>query len=571
MSFYGNELKEAILSGCANLEAKKEYINELNVFPVPDGDTGTNMSMTMKSVVTAMEQVEDVNIQNICKAVAGGSLRGARGNSGVIMSQLLRGFTNAISDAEVLSMSLVCNALVKASETAYKAVMKPKEGTILTVSKGLAKKASELKNSDKDYIEVFEEIVRYGYEVLDDTPNMLPVLKEAGVVDSGGQGLMSFLSGVLAYLKGEEITYEVEVKEGTSGTPRVEKKNLEKTKLTFHYCTEMLINNEKGFPDDTEEALKSFFGEIGDSIVVVVLDGIIKVHVHTDHPGLVFERGLQLGYLSDLKVDNLMLEHNEVLIKNASQIAQSSNSKKKNNTKDDKKELNSTNKKKKNASPSKEFGFVSVASGDGLTNLFKELGVDYVINGGQTMNPSTDDIINAIEEVDASNVYVLPNNENIILAAKQAIELIEDKKVFVVETKNVCQGISAMLSFMPDEDKEKVLSQMLNAAKAIKVLEVTYAVRDTTIDDIAVKKDDIICIGDNGLLSTNKSISDSILSALDKISASSDELCTIYYGADVTEDDAKKIASAISEKYPSIEVEWHNGGQAVYYYYISIE
>ena len=571
MSFYGNELKEAILSGCANLEAKKEYINELNVFPVPDGDTGTNMSMTMKSVVTAMEQVEDVNISNICKAVASGSLRGARGNSGVIMSQLLRGFTNAISDAEVLSMSLVCNALVKASETAYKAVMKPKEGTILTVSKGLATKASELKDSDKDYIEVFEEIVRYGYEVLDDTPNMLPVLKEAGVVDSGGQGLMSFLSGVLAYLKGEEITYEVEVKEGTSGTPRVEKKNLEKTKLTFHYCTEMLINNEKGFPDDTEEALKSFFGEIGDSIVVVVLDGIIKVHVHTDHPGLVFERGLQLGYLSDLKVDNLMLEHNEVLIKNASQIAQSGNSKKKNNTKEDKKELNFTNKKKKSTSPSKEFGFVSVASGDGLTNLFKELGVDYVINGGQTMNPSTDDIMNAIEEVDASNVFVLPNNGNIILAAKQAIELVEDKKVFVVETKNVCQGISAMLSFMPDEDREKVLSQMLNAAKGIKVLEVTYAVRDTTIDDIAVKKDDIICIGDNGLLSTNKSISDSILSALDKISASSDELCTIYYGADVTEDDAKKIASAISEKYPSIEVECHNGGQAVYYYYISIE
>lgn len=569
MSFYGNELKEAILSGCANLEAKKEYINELNVFPVPDGDTGTNMSMTMKSVVTAMEQVEDVNISNICKAVASGSLRGARGNSGVIMSQLLRGFTNTIADAEVLSMSLVCTALVKASETAYKAVMKPKEGTILTVSKGLATKASELKDSDKDYIEVFEEIVRYGYEVLDDTPNMLPVLKEAGVVDSGGQGLMSFLSGVLAYLKGEEITYEVEVKEGTSGTPRVEKKNLEKTKLTFHYCTEMLINNEKGFPDDTEEALKSFFGEIGDSIVVVVLDGIIKVHVHTDHPGLVFERGLQLGYLSDLKVDNLMLEHNEVLIKNASEIAGNKKANKKDTSKD-KKDISKTKEENKKE-PSKDFGFVSVASGVGMTELFKELGVDNVISGGQTMNPSTDDIINAVEDVDAKNIFVLPNNGNIILAAKQAKELIEDKNVFVVETKNVCQGISAMLSFMPDEDKEKVLSQMLNAAKGIKVLEVTYAVRDTTIDDIAVKKDDIICIGDNGLLSTNKSISDSILSALDKISASSDELCTIYYGADVTEDDAKKIASAISEKYPSIEVECHNGGQAVYYYYISIE
>lgn len=569
MSFYGNELKEAILSGCANLEAKKEYINELNVFPVPDGDTGTNMSMTMRSVVTAMEQVEDVNISNICKAVASGSLRGARGNSGVIMSQLLRGFTNTIADAEVLSMSLVCNAFVKASETAYKAVMKPKEGTILTVSKGLATKASELKDSDKDYIEVFEEIVRYGYEVLDDTPNMLPVLKEAGVVDSGGQGLMSFLSGVLSYLKGEEITYEVEVGHSSTGTPRVEKKNLEKTKLTFHYCTEMLINNEKGFPADTESSLKSFFEEIGDSIVVVVLDGIIKVHVHTDHPGLVFERGLQLGYLSDLKVDNLMLEHNEVLIKNASEIAGNKKANKKDASKD-KKDTSKTKEEKKKE-PTKDFGFVSVASGVGMTELFKELGVDYVISGGQTMNPSTDDIINAVEDVDAKNIFVLPNNGNIILAAKQAKELIEDKNVFVVETKNVCQGISAMLSFMPDKDPEKILSSMTGAAKGIKVIEVTYAVRDTTIDDISVKKDDYICLGDNGLLYTHKSITDSILGALQKITSDSDELATIYYGADVNEEDAKQVADAISKKYPNLEVECHKGDQAVYYYYISIE
>ena len=560
MSFYGNELKDAILSGCANLEAKKEYINELNVFPVPDGDTGTNMSMTMKSVATAMEQVEDVSIASICKAVAGGSLRGARGNSGVIMSQLLRGFTSTIADADVLSIDLVCSAFVKASETAYKAVMKPKEGTILTVSKGVAKKAAELKGSGKDYIEVFEEIVRYGYEVLDDTPNMLPVLKEAGVVDSGGQGLMSFLSGVLAYLKGEEITYEVEVSSGSTGT-KVQKKNLEKTKLTFHYCTEMLINNDKGFADDVEQNLKSFLEELGDSIVVVVLDGIIKVHVHTDHPGLVFEKGLTLGYLSDLKVDNLMLEHNEVLIKNASEIAKSSSPKKKEVKKE----------KKKKETFAKDFGFISVCSGDGMSELFSELGVDKVVSGGQTMNPSTDDIVKAIEEVDARNVFVLPNNGNIILAAKQATELVDNKKVFVVETRNVCQGISAMLSFMPDEDPQKILNTMSSAYLGIKTVEVTYAVRDTTIDGIEVKKDDIISLGDKGLLFTHKKVSDSILGALSKILSDSDELATIYYGADVSEDDAKKIGECITKTYPNLEVECHYGGQAVYYYYISIE
>ena len=561
------QLKNAFLAGANNLNAKKEWINELNVFPVPDGDTGTNMTMTIMSAAREVAAIDAPTLENVAKAMASGSLRGARGNSGVILSQLIRGFTKEIrehADEAGVDNLIMARAFSRAVETAYKAVMKPKEGTILTVAKGMADRITELSVTDEDLLAMLEKVVAYGDEVLAKTPEMLPVLKEAGVVDSGGQGLMTVVKGALASLKGEEVTLDLGDQAAVKAEAPVERKSrgeISTADIKFGYCTEFMVNGDHEFTDEEVDSLREWLGGVGDSIVCFSDENIIKVHVHTNHPGNAFEKGLTMGYLSKMKVDNMRLEHHEVLIEDASKIAEE----------EKKEEAPAAAAPEKPAEPAKEYGFISVSAGEGLTEIFRGIGVDYVIEGGQTMNPSTEDILNACEQVNAETIFVLPNNKNIILAANQAKDIIEDKTIIVVPTKTIPQGITAMISFSPDMSPEENLEAMKDASQCVRTGEITYAVRNTTIDGHAIEKDDIMALGDDGLLAVAKEKDQAVLEAVKAMVNDESEIITVYYGQDIPEEEAEALAARIRKAYPQVETELQYGGQPIYYYFLSVE
>jgi DAK2 domain fusion protein YloV len=550
-------LKKAFVAGALNLDKNKEYINELNVFPVPDGDTGTNMTLTILSAKREVEAVSDSDMSGIARAMSTGSLRGARGNSGVILSQLLRGFSKKIADEKELDVHVIADAFQKAVETAYKAVMKPKEGTILTVAKGVATKARECADADVSLEQFCEDVIAHGNEVLDRTPEMLPVLKEAGVVDSGGKGLMVVLQGAVDALTGKVVVDETVtapvVKKTVTGASS---NDISTADIKFGYCTEFIINLEKPFDEDEEDKLKAYLESIGDSIVCVAFDGIVKIHVHTNHPGQAFEKGLTYGYLSNMKVDNMRLEHNERLMTSA-----------------DKEEAEKQEeiRRKKQEKPSKECGFIAVSMGDGLKDLFVELGVDYVIEGGQTMNPSTEDMLNAIDRVNAKNVFIFPNNKNVVLAANQAADLCEDKNIIVMATANAPQGISAMIAYDSTISLEDNKTNMLEAIENVKSGQVTYAVRDTSIDGKTIKQGDIMGLSDKGLLAVGSDIADVAFDVISECYDEDKEIISIYYGSDVTKEDAEKLSERVSEEFPDCDVSLYFGGQPIYYYIVSVE
>ena len=538
------------LGGAKNLEANKEWINELNVFPVPDGDTGTNMTLTITSAAKEVASLENPEMEPLCKAISSGSLRGARGNSGVILSQLLRGFTKGIKKYNEIDAPILAEAFEKAVETAYKAVMKPKEGTILTVARGMAEKASELAQEGVELEEMLEAIVAEGDAVLARTPEMLPVLKEAGVVDSGGQGLMQVIKGALDVFKGKEVEYTVEKK---STGVSVSQAQIEEKEIKFGYCTEFIILLEKPMSEETEHDFKEFLMSIGDSIVLVADEDIVKVHVHTNDPGKAISRALTYGALSRMKIDNMREEHHEKLIKDAEKLAaqQAEEEKKK--------------------EPKKECGFISVSIGEGIGEIFKGLGVDCLIEGGQTMNPSTEDMLSAIDKVNADHVFILPNNKNVILAANQAKALTKDKKIFVIPTKTVPQGITAVINYNPERTPEENEAAMLEEIQHVKTGEVTYAVRDTHIDDKEIHEGDYMGIGDHSILSVGKKLSDVTKDMLAAMADDDTELISIYYGADIDEETANKLGNEIMELYSGCDVEIYSGGQPIYYYVISVE
>lgn len=541
--------RKMFLAGAKRLEAKKEWINELNVFPVPDGDTGTNMTLTIMAAAKEVSALENPTMSQVCKAVSFGSLRGARGNSGVILSQLLRGLTKGIGDHEEIDMKRFVKAFRKAVESAYKAVMKPKEGTILTVAKAAYEKAEEMYGETDDLKVFFGEIIQHADKVLAKTPDMLPVLKQAGVVDSGGQGLVEVLKGAYDAFLGKEVDLTVE----TSGSrPAVSSSELTEDipsgEITFGYCTEFIVMLEKGFDKSDEQKFKSYLESLGDSIVLVADEGLVKVHVHTNDPGLAIQKGLSYGSLTSMKIDNMREEHNE--------------------------RLKLQEEKKAKLAPAAErkpIGFVAVSIGEGMNEIFKGLGVDYIIEGGQTMNPSTEDMLNAIENVNADAVFILPNNKNIILAANQACDLVEDKEIIVIPTKTVPQGITAVISYIPEKSARENETRMLEDIKSVKTGQVTYAVRDTSIDGKEIKQDDIMGIGDAGILSVGTSIEDTTLEMIDQMADEDTELISIYYGSDVEEEDVNALTEAIEKKHMSCDVDVQYGGQPIYYYIVSVE
>ena len=543
-------LKKLFLAGAANLEAKKEWINDLNVFPVPDGDTGTNMTLTIMSAAKEVNSLAAPTMQTLSKAISGGSLRGARGNSGVILSQLLRGFTKVVRDYDELDSIIISTAFQKAVETAYKAVMKPKEGTILTVARGMADKILDLSTEIDDLEELLDKVIKYGDEVLEHTPDLLPVLKQAGVVDSGGQGLMQIMKGAYDALMGKEIDYEAVASQGgPSGSSEVSAQGLEEKEIKFGYCTEFIVMLEKPYDAAKEAEFKAYLESIGDSIVLVSDDEIVKVHVHTNHPGLAFEKGLTFGSLTRMKVDNMREEHQERVIANAEKFAEQA----------------------KKDEPKKKYGFISVSAGEGLSEIFKSLGVDYIIEGGQTMNPSTEDMLNAIDKVNAENVFIFPNNSNIILAANQAQSIVEDKNIIVIPTKTIPQGISALIAYSEEATPEENTEAMTEEIANIKSGSVTYAVRDTEIDDKTIKQGDIMGIGDKTILSVGQNIQDVTKDMIEQLAGDDAELISIYYGSDVTEEDANALAKAVEAVYPDVDVEVNYGGQPIYYYILSVE
>ena len=547
-------LKKLFLAGAANLEAKKEWINDLNVFPVPDGDTGTNMTLTIMSAAKEVNSLAAPTMQTLSKAISGGSLRGARGNSGVILSQLLRGFTKVVRDYDELDSIIISTAFQKAVETAYKAVMKPKEGTILTVARGMADKILDLSTEIDDLEELLDKVIKYGDEVLEHTPDLLPVLKQAGVVDSGGQGLMQIMKGAYDALMGKEIDYEAVASQGgPSESSEVSAQGLEEKEIKFGYCTEFIVMLEKPYDAAKEAEFKAYLESIGDSIVLVSDGEIVKVHVHTNHPGLAFEKGLTFGSLTRMKVDNMREEHQERVIANAEKAA---------------KEQAEQAKKDE---PKKKYGFISVSAGEGLSEIFKSLGVDYIIEGGQTMNPSTEDMLNAIDKVNAENVFIFPNNSNIILAANQAQSIVEDKNIIVIPTKTIPQGISALIAYSEEASPEENTEAMTEEIANIKSGSVTYAVRDTEIDDKTIKQGDIMGIGDKTILSVGQNIQDVTKDMIEQLAGDDAELISIYYGSDVTEEDANALANAVEAVYPDVDVEVNYGGQPIYYYILSVE
>ena len=558
--------QKLFLAGANRINSRKDYINELNVFPVPDGDTGTNMSLTILAAAKEVGAVEEPTMATICKAISNGSLRGARGNSGVILSQLFRGFTKAVSKADSLGKDEITAGFTRAVETAYKAVMKPKEGTILTVAKGMADKAEELVDEDMDVIEFCEAIVAYGYEVLSKTPDMLPVLKEAGVVDSGGQGLMEVLQGIVDALTGKvtEIEVPAEAASMSSAVISAPKADISTADIKFGYCTEFIILLDKPLTKEEEKGLKKFFLSIGDSLVLVADEEICKVHVHTNHPGQAFEKALTFGALSNMKIDNMRLEHQEKLIKDAENEAARQRQQ-------EAEEEKLTAQEAAKAQPAKEVGFIAVSAGEGLTDIFKGLGVDYLIEGGQTMNPSTEDMLNAIDQVNTKNIFILPNNKNIILAAEQARDLTEDKKIVVLPTKTIPQGISAMIGYMPEASVDENAENMKDAYQDIASGQVTYAVRDTSIDGKEIHNGDIMGINDDGIAAVGKDLMETTIDLLSTMVDEDSELICLYYGADVSKQDADALSDEIEEKFPECEVEVNFGGQPIYYYMISVE
>ena len=550
-------LAKMFLAGAQNIEAKKDYINELNVFPVPDGDTGTNMSMTIMSAAKEVTALNNPEMKDLAKAISSGSLRGARGNSGVILSQLLRGFTKAIKEEKEIDVLALAAACQRARDTAYKAVMKPKEGTILTVASGIATKAAEMAEETDD-LEVFiPAVIEYAEEVLNKTPEMLPVLKEAGVVDSGGQGLLEVIKGGYDAFLGKEIDYS-SIKPSTSVT--VNKVNAEDTAdIKFGYCTEFIILTEKEFTEEDEHEFKKFLSSIGDSIVCVADDDVVKIHVHTNDPGLAIQKALTYGQLSKMKIDNMREEHQEKLIRDAEKLAE------------EQAKEEAAYEEKKTAEPRKAMGFITVSIGAGMNEIFKELGADYIIEGGQTMNPSTEDMLNAIDQVNADMVFILPNNKNIILAANQAKSLVEDKEIIVIPTKTVPQGITAIINFMPDADAKTNEEAMLEEIKNVQTGQMTYAVRDTHIDDKEIHEGDIMGIGDSGILAVGKDLEETTKELIANLVDEDSELISIYYGEEVSEEEAEKFAGEIEELYPDVDVDIQFGGQPIYYYVLAVE
>lgn len=551
-------LSKMFLAGAKNLENKKEWINELNVFPVPDGDTGTNMTMTIMAAAKEVSAIEKPDMEKLAKAISSGSLRGARGNSGVILSQLFRGFTKGIRDKDEIDIHTLAAAMEKAVETAYKAVMKPKEGTILTVARGVADKAGELvEDGREDLSEFMQEVISHAEYVLSQTPEMLPVLKQAGVVDSGGQGLVEVLRGCYDAFLGKEIELDLSDFRPASAAVKVEQQD--EVDIKFGYCTEFIILLSKTFNIKHEMDFKEYLESIGDSIVVVADDDVVKVHVHTNDPGLAIQKALKYGALSNLKIDNMRLEHQEKLFRESE--------KEEKNTAENVSEENNANA----AAERKGNGFIAVAAGEGITEIFKGLGVDYIIEGGQTMNPSTEDMVNAIEKVNAQNVYILPNNKNIILAANQAQYLVEDKNIVVIPTKTVPQGITAVINFVADLPPEENEAVMTEEIRRVKTGQVTYAVRDTVIDNKEIHQGDYMGIGDSGILSVGTQIEEVTLSMIEEMMDDSLELISIYYGSEVSEEEADVLGQKVNQKYPGCDVELQYGGQPIYYYIISAE
>lgn len=564
-------VKEVFISGANNISNKKEYINELNVFPVPDGDTGTNMTLTIMSAVAEVKSLDKPTINSLAKAISGGSLRGARGNSGVILSQLLRGFCRDVKDKEEITLEVIASAFAHATETAYKAVMKPKEGTILTVARAMAEKASDLLSTEDDLVEYLEKIVEAGDEALAGTPELLPVLKEAGVVDSGGQGLMEIMRGFLMALKGEAAVLEgnavpsgpargaglLEEIPTAKGSSR---DDISTADIKFGYCTEFIVLLEKELSDKEIEKIKEFLLSIGDSLVCVADEEVLKIHVHTNHPGQAFEKGLEYGQLTRCKVDNMREEHNERISFAIPYEA------------GDKSEASSEkSEEEKPQEPPKKYGFVAVSAGEGLSTIFEEIGVDYVIRGGQTMNPSTDDIISAIDKVNAENVFILPNNKNIVLAANQAAEIIDAKKVYVVTTATIPQGIAAMLEFNEALEPEDNLEGMKEASLGIKTGEITFAVRDTSVEGKEIRKNNIMGISDNGIDAVGTDVEEVTKQLIDTLVDEDSGLISLYYGEDVSKEEAEAFAASLSEKYDDLDVDIRFGGQPIYYYILSVE
>ncbi len=556
-------VQKMFLAGAKNLESNKEWINDLNVFPVPDGDTGTNMTMTIMSAAKEVSSIVNPTMENLAKAISSGSLRGARGNSGVILSQLLRGFSKEMSSLKEISVENLASATQRATETAYKAVMKPKEGTILTVAKGISDKTAEIAAESDDIESALLTIIEHAEYVLSKTPDMLPVLKEAGVVDSGGQGLVVFLRGMYDALTGKVTNFEItepnpEFKAGSSMPGKGAA--VENADIKFGYCTEFIIMLEKEFNEDTEVKFKEFLSSIGDSIVCVALDDIVKVHVHTNHPGQAFEKALEYGQLTKMKVDNMREEHNQKVVAQSEMQAAIA------------KEAQEKNSKPVN-SPKKDYGFITIVAGSGLSEIFKSLGVDQVIEGGQTMNPSTEDILNAADNINADTIFVLPNNSNIILAANQAASIVDDKKIIVIPTKTVPQGITAMINFEESRSAQENEVTMTESLASVSTGQVTYAVRDTSIDGKTICNGDIMGIGDKGLLAVGKEIDDTVLEMLEAMLSENDdaELVSLYYGEEISEEQADSLAALIEGKFPDIDVEVQMGGQPVYYYLVSVE
>lgn len=554
-------LARMFLAGAKNLDSKKDWINELNVFPVPDGDTGTNMTMTIMSAAKEVSSLTNPTMAELAKAISSGSLRGARGNSGVILSQLFRGFCKVIKEYDEIDVTILCEACQKAVETAYKAVMKPKEGTILTVAKGAAEKALELSDETEDVVTFVEEVIKQAEYVLDQTPEMLPVLKQAGVVDSGGQGLVQVLKGAYDALIGKEIDYTIEGAPTGAAPAKISAET--EAEIKFGYCTEFIIVLNAPMSDNEEHAYKAFLESIGDSIVVVADDEIVKTHVHTNDPGLALQKALTFGSLSKIKIDNMREEHQEKLIKDSQKLAAQQKAE------EEAYEAAQADEKISNM-PAKEMGFVSVSIGEGMNEVFRGLGVDYLIEGGQTMNPSTEDMLNAIEHVNAKTVFILPNNKNIIMAANQAVDLVEDKQIIVIPTKTIPQGITALVNYIPDHSAEENKEQMIAEIENVKTGQVTYAVRDTEIDGKTIKQNDFMGIGDKSILSVGTDLRATTLEMVDAMVDEDSAIVSIYFGSDSDEDSANELAAAIEEKYPDVEVEVNDGGQPIYYYVISV-
>ncbi|MBC5745330.1 DAK2 domain-containing protein [Lachnospiraceae bacterium MD308] len=550
-------LAKMFLAGAHNIEAKKEIINELNVFPVPDGDTGTNMSLTIMAAAKEVAALNKPTMKDLAKAISSGSLRGARGNSGVILSQLLRGFTKSIREESEIDVTGLAAACSRARETAYKAVMKPKEGTILTVASGIAQKAAQMAQETDD-LEVFlPAVIQYAEEVLLKTPDMLPVLKEAGVVDSGGQGLLEVIKGAYDAFLGKEVDYTEITSSVTLSA--VKSAPAEEVDIKFGYCTEFIILVEKEFTEKDEQEFKAYLSSIGDSIVCVADDDVVKVHVHTNDPGLAIQKALGYGQLSRMKIDNMREEHQEKLIRDAEKLAREQEA--------EEQQIREV----KSTEPRKPIGFIAVSIGEGINGIFRELGADYIIEGGQTMNPSTEDMLNAIDQVNADTIFILPNNKNIVLAANQAKELVEDKEIVVIPTKTVPQGITAIINFMADADVKSNEEAMLEEIGNVKTGQVTYAVRDTHIDDKEIHEGDIMGIGDKGILAVGKDVEDTALDLLGELVDEDSELISIYYGEEVSEKDAESFIARVEEEYPDVDVDAHFGGQPIYYYVLAVE